>query len=51
LDDHLFHHWRKEIVAKEDVLAKANSPDDLSKRIAAAERGIFDDPTAGEPAA
>ncbi len=51
LDDHLFHHWRKEIVSKEDVLAKANSPDDLAKRIAAAERGIFDDPTQGEPAA
>jgi twitching motility protein PilT len=43
LDDHLFQHWRNEIVTKEDVLAKANSPDDLAKRIAAAERGIFDD--------
>src|SRR5687767_11039615 len=51
LDDHLFHHWRKEIVTKEDVLAKANSPDDLAKRIAAAERGIFDDQPQGEPAA
>ncbi len=51
LDDHLFHHWRKEVVSKEDVLAKANSPDDLAKRIAAAERGIFDDPNQGEPAA
>ena len=37
--------------AFEDVLAKANSPDDLAKRIAAAERGVFDDPTQGEPAA
>jgi twitching motility protein PilT len=43
LDDHLFQHWRNEVVTKEDVLAKANSPDDLAKRIAAAERGIFDD--------
>jgi twitching motility protein PilT len=51
LDDHLFQHWRKEIVSKEDVLTKANSPDDLAKRIAAAERGIFDEPTTGEPAA
>ena len=51
LDDHLFTHWRKEIVTKEDVLAKANSPDDLAKRIAAAERGVFDEPGAGEPAA
>jgi twitching motility protein PilT len=50
LDDHLFQHWRKELVTKEDAIAKANSPDDLSKRIVAAERGIFDD--AGEsPAA
>ena len=51
LDDHLFQHWRKEIVTKEDVLAKANSPDDLAKRIAAAERGVFDEAPAGEPAA
>jgi twitching motility protein PilT len=51
LDDHLFQHWRKETVTKEDALAKANSPDDLATRIAAAERGIFDEPTAGEPAA
>jgi twitching motility protein PilT len=53
LDDHLFQHWRKEIVSKEDVLAKANSPDDLAKRIASAERGVFDEPMPGqgEPAA
>ena len=43
LDDHLFKLWRDEIGAKEDVLAKANSPEDLAKRIAAAERGVFDD--------
>lgn len=43
LDDHLFHHWKNEIVTKEDVLAKANSPEDLAKRIAAAERGAFDE--------
>ncbi|RIK79541.1 MAG: type IV pili twitching motility protein PilT [Planctomycetota bacterium] len=46
LDDHLFHHWRREVVTKEDAIAKANSPDDLAKRIAAAERGIFDEPQA-----
>ncbi len=52
LDDHLFQHWRKELVTKEDVLAKANSPDDLAKRIVAAERGVFDEaPGASEPAA
>jgi len=43
LDDHLFHHWRNEKATKEDVLAKANTPDELAKRIAAAERGILDD--------
>ncbi|MEM9589574.1 MAG: PilT/PilU family type 4a pilus ATPase [Planctomycetota bacterium] len=31
LDDHLFAHWRKEIVSKEDVLSKANVPDELAK--------------------
>ena len=30
---------------KEDVLAKANSPDELAARIANAERGMFDDET------
>jgi len=49
LDDHLFHHWRKELVTKEDAMAKANSPDDLAKRIAAAERGVFDEAAPGEP--
>ena len=43
LDDHLYEHWKNEIATKEDVLAKANSPDDLAKRIAAAERGAFDE--------
>ena len=43
LDDHLFEHWKNELASKEDLLAKANSPDDLAKRIAAAERGAFED--------
>ena len=43
LDDHLFEHWKNELGTKEDCLAKANSPDDLAKRIADAERGAFDD--------
>jgi len=43
LDDHLYDHWKNELVTKEDVIAKANSPDDLAKRIADAERGAFDD--------
>ena len=48
LDDHLFQHWKNELVTKEDILAKANSPDDLAKRIAAAERGAFDEELAEE---
>ncbi|MGI9427794.1 MAG: type IV pilus twitching motility protein PilT [Bythopirellula sp.] len=43
LDDHLFELWKEEIVTKEDVLAKANSADDLAKRIASTERGAFDE--------
>ena len=43
LDDHLFEHWKNELVTKEDVLAKANMPEDLAKRIASAERGAFDE--------
>ena len=48
LDDHLFQHWKNELVSKEDILAKANSPEDLAKRIAAAERGAFDEELAEE---
>lgn len=43
LDDHLYEHWKNELATKEDVLAKANAPDELAKRIAGAERGAFDD--------
>ncbi len=43
LDDDLFSHWKNELVTKEDVIAKANMPDELAKRIAAAERGAFDE--------
>jgi twitching motility protein PilT len=50
LDDHLFEHWRNEIATKEDCLSKANSPEELAKRIAAAERGIFDEPEEKESA-
>ena len=48
LDDHLFQLWRKEQVTKEDAMAKANVPEDLAKRIDAAERGIFDEGPVGE---
>jgi twitching motility protein PilT len=50
LDDHLFEHWKNEVGTKEDVLSKANAPDDLAKRIADAERGTFDEPDEQEQA-
>ena len=43
LDDHLFDLWKNEVATKEDALSKANLPDDLAKRIAEAERGIFEE--------
>jgi twitching motility protein PilT len=43
LDDHLFRHWKNGVVTEEDVLAKANAPDELAARIANAKRGLFDD--------
>ena len=33
LDDHMFNLWRKELITKEDGLAKCNNPDELAKRI------------------
>ena len=43
LDDSLFQLWRKQVCAKEEVLARAQLPDELAGRIANAERGMFDD--------
>ena len=43
MDDALFHHWQKEMVTVEDVLAKAHRPDDLAKRIVQARRGLEDE--------
>ncbi|ADB15220.1 twitching motility protein [Pirellula staleyi DSM 6068] len=44
MDDHLFRLWREQKVLIEDVLGKAQNPDDLAKRIYAAQQGL-DDPT------
>jgi len=43
LDDHMFKLWRSGLVEKKDILAKANSPDELAAKIARAERGLFED--------
>ena len=47
LDDHIFEHWKGGLVTKEDAISKCNQPDELSRRFAAAERGIFDDKPEG----
>jgi twitching motility protein PilT len=43
LDDSLFNLYRRGLCAKEDVLERAAYPDELTNRIAKAERGVFDD--------
>ena len=43
MDDALFQHWKNEKITVEEALAKAISPDDLAKRIADAQKGVFDD--------
>jgi twitching motility protein PilT len=43
LDDHLFKLWSDELVIEEEVLFKANNKEDLTKRIANAKRGMFED--------
>ncbi len=48
MDDALFKAWREEKCTLEDVLGKAQNPDDLAKRILNAQRGIMDDPAAGK---
>ncbi len=43
LDDDLFRLWNEKKVSEEDVLAKAQNIEDLSRRIANAKQGLFDD--------
>jgi twitching motility protein PilT len=43
LDDHIFHHWKEGNITEEAAIEKCNSPDDLAKRFANAQRGVFDD--------
>jgi twitching motility protein PilT len=42
LDDHLFRLWKDKKVAEDEVLYKAQQPDDLIKRINDAKKGIFE---------
>jgi len=43
LDDHLFKLWQEGKCTKEEIFFKANYLDDLQKKVANAERGLFDD--------
>lgn len=43
LDDAIFDLWRREIITIEDALAKANSQEELAKRVARARQGISDE--------
>jgi twitching motility protein PilT len=43
LDDYLFNLWKAGKVTAEDCLTKSNNPEDFARRIANAQRGIFDD--------
>jgi len=43
LDDDLFRLWSERKVTEEDVLAKAQNYDELSRRISNAKQGLFDD--------
>lgn len=51
LDDHIFQLWKEGLVTKEDCIAKCNNADELAARIAAAERGMFDDEPTEDDAA
>jgi twitching motility protein PilT len=48
MDDHLFRLWREEKCILEDVLSKAQNPDELARRILNAQRGIMEEQPMGE---
>jgi twitching motility protein PilT len=43
LDDSLFKLWKEEKCTKQDVLARAQAPEQLAERIVKAEQGLFED--------
>ncbi|MGQ9607281.1 MAG: PilT/PilU family type 4a pilus ATPase [Thermogutta sp.] len=43
LDDHLFRLWQEGKIEKKDAILRANGPDELTARIARAERGMLED--------
>ena len=52
LDDHLYRLWKEGLVAKEEVLLRAQNPAELTQKIAKAERGLAvdDEPAEAEEA-
>ncbi|MGL4512166.1 MAG: type IV pilus twitching motility protein PilT [Lacipirellulaceae bacterium] len=43
LDDHIFEHYCNGLITREDALGKCNLPEDLAQRMAAFDKGAFDD--------
>jgi twitching motility protein PilT len=43
LDEHLFRHWRNGLVDKEELLLRAQKPNELAAKIAQAERGNYEE--------
>jgi len=43
LDDHMFKLWQSGLVDEEEILIKANSPDELKLKLARAKRGLLED--------
>jgi twitching motility protein PilT len=48
LDESLFRLWRDGLVDKEDVLGRTSKPAELAAKIAAYEKGLFDEDEGGE---
>ena len=43
LDESLFRHWKNGLVEKEEALLRSSRPADLARKIAEAERGLYDE--------
>jgi twitching motility protein PilT len=48
LDDNLFNLWKNGLCDKEEVLLRAKKPAELAAKIAAAEKGLWDDEEEGD---
>ena len=48
LDDHLFQHWKNDLVDEKDVIFKSNNPGELKARIERAKRGLMEEEVEGD---